>query len=71
MIGDGALAARVAAAWAEWRAAEHEEGGRAAESAVVVLGPDGRVGLAEAEAGKLVDHKEAVKRLKKWGRRGS
>jgi len=48
--GDGALAARVAAAWAEWRAAEHEEGGRAAESAVVVLGPDGRVGLAEAEA---------------------
>ena len=30
-----------------------------------------RQGLAEAEAGKLLDHKEAVKRLKKWGRRGA
>ena len=25
-----------------------------------------RQGLAEAEVGKLVNHKEAVKRLKKW-----
>jgi len=30
-----------------------------------------RQGLAEAEAGKLLDHKEAMKRLKKWGRRGA
>ena len=30
-----------------------------------------RQGLAEAEAGKLVKHKEAIKRLKKWRSRGA
>ena len=30
-----------------------------------------RQGLAEAEAGKLVGHKEAMKRLKKWKSRGA
>ncbi len=30
-----------------------------------------RQGLAEAEAGKLMRHEEAVKRIKKWGRRGA
>jgi len=29
-----------------------------------------RKGVAEAEAGKLVDHKEALKLLGRWGRRG-
>jgi len=28
-------------------------------------------GVDEADAGKLVDHSEAVQRLSKWGRRGS
>ena len=30
-----------------------------------------RQGVAEANAGKLVPHAEAVKRLKRWGRRGA
>ncbi|OGI49803.1 MAG: hypothetical protein A3B81_05960 [Candidatus Muproteobacteria bacterium RIFCSPHIGHO2_02_FULL_65_16] len=30
-----------------------------------------RKGLAEAEAGKLAGHGEALKILKKWGRRGA
>ncbi len=30
-----------------------------------------RKGLAEANAGKLVDHQEALKVLRKWGRRGA
>ncbi len=30
-----------------------------------------RKGLAEANAGKLVSHKDALKRLGKWGRRGA
>lgn len=30
-----------------------------------------RRGLADAEAEKLLDHREAVIRLKKWGRRGA
>ncbi|MGA9854537.1 MAG: CopG family ribbon-helix-helix protein [Gammaproteobacteria bacterium] len=28
-------------------------------------------GIAEAEAGKLLPHEEAVKQLKRWGRRGA
>jgi len=30
-----------------------------------------RDGLAQANAGKLHDHAEAVKRLKRWGKRGT
>lgn len=30
-----------------------------------------RQGVAEANAGKLAPHTEAVKRLKRWGRRGA
>lgn len=30
-----------------------------------------REGIAEADAGKLMPHEEAVKRLKKWGWRGA
>jgi len=30
-----------------------------------------REGIAEADAGKLLPHEEAVKRLKRWGRRGT
>jgi predicted transcriptional regulator len=30
-----------------------------------------RKGLAEAGSGKLLSHKEALKRLAKWGRRGA
>ena len=30
-----------------------------------------RKGLAEANAGKLVDHQAALKVLQKWGRRGA
>lgn len=30
-----------------------------------------RKGLTEADAGKLVGHKEALKALNKWGRRGA
>jgi predicted transcriptional regulator len=30
-----------------------------------------RQGIAEANAGKLAPHAEAVKRLKSWGRRGA
>lgn len=30
-----------------------------------------RQGVAEADAGKLMPHGEAVKRLKNWGRRGA
>lgn len=30
-----------------------------------------RQGVAEANAGKLVPHADAVKRLKRWGRRGA
>ncbi|HEX5340046.1 MAG TPA: CopG family ribbon-helix-helix protein [Gammaproteobacteria bacterium] len=30
-----------------------------------------REGIAEADAGKLLPHNEAVKRLKRWGRRGA
>lgn len=30
-----------------------------------------RQGLAEANTGKLLPHAEAVKRLKRWGRRGA
>lgn len=30
-----------------------------------------REGLAEADAGKLLPHVEAVKRLKQWGQRGT
>ncbi len=30
-----------------------------------------RKGLAEADAGKLLSHSEAVKRLRKWGKQGS
>ncbi len=30
-----------------------------------------RQGMAEADAGKLMPHAEAVKRLKTWGRRGA
>jgi hypothetical protein len=48
--GDTALAAQVSAAWADWRASEHEEAWRAAEVVAVVEGPDGRLGLAAAEA---------------------
>ncbi len=28
-------------------------------------------GIAEADAGKLLPHEEAVKRLRKWGKQGS
>lgn len=47
--GDEPMARRVATLRAEWHAAEREEAWRAAESAAVVEGPDGRVPLAEAE----------------------
>jgi RHH-type transcriptional regulator, rel operon repressor / antitoxin RelB len=30
-----------------------------------------RQGIAEANAGKLIPHDEAVKRLRRWGRRGT
>jgi len=30
-----------------------------------------REGIAEAEAGKLAPHQEAVKRIKRWGKRGA
>jgi len=30
-----------------------------------------RQGVAEANAGKLIPHDEAVKRLRRWGRRGT
>lgn len=30
-----------------------------------------RQGIAEANVGKLLRHEEAVKRLRKWGRRGA
>lgn len=30
-----------------------------------------RQGVVEADAGKLMPHKEAIKRLKIWGRRGT
>jgi predicted transcriptional regulator len=30
-----------------------------------------RKGIKAADAGKLASHQEAVKRLKKWGRRGA
>ena len=30
-----------------------------------------RQGVTEAEAGKLLPHREAIKRIKTWGRRGA
>lgn len=30
-----------------------------------------RQGVAEADAGRLVSHEEAVKRIKRWGKRGA
>jgi hypothetical protein len=47
--GDRALGDQVAAAWAGWRVAPHEEAWRAAEVAARVEGPDGPLPLAEAE----------------------
>jgi hypothetical protein len=47
--GDAAGTSQVAALRAEWHAAEREEQWRAAEAAARIDGPDGRLGLAEAE----------------------
>jgi hypothetical protein len=60
--GEKELAARVAALRAERVQAEDEEAWRAAESAASALGPDGPVGLSEAQLAVVTERDRARRR---------